>query len=91
MSKTSSTESSIPNKTLKLNDSVFLDVATNMVIIIVDRVTMTLTLQEYITFATNIMSSASHVQQYITIKSSISELSRKGFASKPAQSGSTIF
>ena len=91
MSKTSSTESSSPNKTIKINDSVYLDAATNMVIIVVDRVTMTLTLQEYIALSSDIIKSANYIQQYVSIKSSISELASRGFISKSVQSGSTIF
>tara|TARA_B100000900_G_scaffold399907_1_gene402978 strand:+ start:1559 stop:1834 length:276 start_codon:yes stop_codon:yes gene_type:complete len=91
MSKTSSTENISPNKTVKINESVYLDAATNMVIIVVDRVTMTLTLQEYITLSTDIIKSANYIQQYVAIKSSISELASRGFISKSAQSGSAIF
>ena len=91
MSKTSLTENSSPNKTVKINDSVYLDATTNMVIIVIDRVTMTLTLQEYITLSTNIIKSTSYIQHFISIKSSISELASKGFVSRSVQSGSTIF
>ena len=90
MSETSSTKNN-PSKTLKLNDSVFLDVATNMVIIVVDRITLTLTLQEYIALTSDIIKSANYIQHYVSIKSSISELASRGLAPKSVQSGSTIF
>ena len=91
MSETSQTESNFI-KTIKINDSVFLDVATNMVVIVVDRVTLTLTLQEYITLSSNIINSANYIQHYVSIKSSLSSFATKGAGLNldSAQSGSTI-
>ena len=91
MSKTSSTENKSITKTIKINDNIFLDVATNMIILVLDRVTLTLTLQEYINFSSSIMGSMSYLQHYVSIKSSISELTKRSPVSSPIQSGSTIF
>ena len=54
MSETSQTESEDSTKTIKINDTVFLDVTTNMVILVIGRVTITMSLQEYITASSNI-------------------------------------
>ena len=85
MSETSSTDSY--NKTIKINDHIFLDVSTNMIVAVVDRVTLTMTLQEYISFAGSVMSSMNYIQQYVALRSSLS----KATLSQSIQSGSTIF
>ena len=90
MSETSSSETRQKTNTLMLNDSVYLDTATNMVVLVVDRVTLTLSLQEYVKIASHIASSMTFIQSFVAIKSSLVSTRNKAKMMHPVSSGSTI-
>ena len=68
-------ENNLDVKTIQLSDYVYFETGSNMIVLAMDRVTVTLTLSEYLDLYTSMKDSTSAITQFVAITAGINRMS----------------